>query len=447
MMIQQMARIRQAAGRYVRPELFVSAAALLAALLSIGWGREAHQIMLRNSVESFPPHMAAWMQDNLPAATDNVMKPDSDSSALRREASRLRRLAYQSDASDAAKSLADETTRKAQAARSAHFFDVDAMTAEAAPFRNFPRDRQQAALVAARHVHQNNPELAAKLLGHQSAANLPAELDERAATELGEAVLREQGTLPWEIAQRVESLQEMFKNRQHDQLPAALGELAHYVADLHQPLHVTKNYNGADTGNLGIHFFFETHMINRFAEHYQQAAAPHVSQYKYVDDPLEAAFQVVARNYEVLPVILKADAVARRQSGLRDDDLAELRKLSFDNQDKLMLRQDVDQLEAAHKRLVRHVDLLHQELLKAGDPAAERLGQSASMFASLVFTAWVNADRPALKAVSSAVASNPMAPPEATKEYVVVILIIGALLLLMIVGGSRLNRRRPPSKP
>ena len=41
-------------------------------------------------------------------------------------------------------------------------------------------------------------------------------------------------------------------------------DLGHYTADSHQPLHCTKNYDGQNTGNDGVHFRFEVMMMDRF---------------------------------------------------------------------------------------------------------------------------------------------------------------------------------------
>jgi hypothetical protein len=38
-------------------------------------------------------------------------------------------------------------------------------------------------------------------------------------------------------------------------------DIGHYVADMHQPLHLTRNYNGQLTGNYGIHARYEGQMI------------------------------------------------------------------------------------------------------------------------------------------------------------------------------------------
>ena len=40
------------------------------------------------------------------------------------------------------------------------------------------------------------------------------------------------------------------------------GVMAHYIGDLSQPLHDTKNYDGQLTGQPGIHAFFETTNID-----------------------------------------------------------------------------------------------------------------------------------------------------------------------------------------
>jgi hypothetical protein len=54
------------------------------------------------------------------------------------------------------------------------------------------------------------------------------------------------------------------------------GLLSHFVADLGNPLHTTKNYDGRLTGQGGLHAYFETHVVNALSlrlshEVYQEA--------------------------------------------------------------------------------------------------------------------------------------------------------------------------------
>ncbi len=66
------------------------------------------------------------------------------------------------------------------------------------------------------------------------------------------------GTAPWRVQQLYEESVKAFRAGDHKTGLQMAGVMAHYIADLVQPLHVTKNYNGQKTGNHGIHSFFET---------------------------------------------------------------------------------------------------------------------------------------------------------------------------------------------
>lgn len=429
--------------------------ALLIAALSIGWGRAGHDIMLQESAETLPMPLSKLLRQHMTEALANVNKPDDDVAALRRKAAALQQQADQPDASAEIADRAAKAWQQYNEARSGHFFDIDAMTDLEPPFADFPHNRQQAVRHVARYLHQHQPQVAAQLLAFQSADELPEKLDDAQADRLGRAAMHKYGRLPWQISDRADQLETIFRQGEFDRLPAALGELAHYVADLHQPLHTTHNYDGKFTGNQGIHSLLEIHIINRHLDHYQAAVHQAAGRYKYQHDPLRAVFQALARNYELLPVILRNDSDARRQSQLSGDDVQLLKSLTPAVADALMLRTDLAELDEGRRRIVQHVDLLHEKLIAADDPVSHRLADAATMFASIVYTAWVNADRPALPAAAGPAGAGAAGaaesedsqdgPPETPQEYARVFLIIGALLLLLMVFGSRFKRRPPPN--
>jgi hypothetical protein len=90
-------------------------------------------------------------------------------------------------------------------------------------------------------------------------------------------ILDAAGSVPWRIGQISDLLVTTFKtikelqskNAPKTEIEAQMknvlvysGILAHYIGDLTQPLHITKNYDGGDTGQKGIHAFFETKLID-----------------------------------------------------------------------------------------------------------------------------------------------------------------------------------------
>jgi len=82
-----------------------------------------------------------------------------------------------------------------------------------------------------------------------------------AVSKYSEREILRNGTTPWRIRQLYAMAVQQF---QQGNMKAGLelaGAMSHYIADLSQPLHVTENFNGQFSGNLGIHSYFETTVI------------------------------------------------------------------------------------------------------------------------------------------------------------------------------------------
>jgi len=84
-----------------------------------------------------------------------------------------------------------------------------------------------------------------------------------AVTRYGAEMVTENGTAPWRIKQLYDL--GVAALRRHDFASGLemAGTMSHYIGDLAQPLHVTKNYDGNETGNPGIHKFFESDNLER----------------------------------------------------------------------------------------------------------------------------------------------------------------------------------------
>lgn len=79
----------------------------------------------------------------------------------------------------------------------------------------------------------------------------------------GAEFLSKNGTAPWRVAQIHAMAVEAARKDDEARVQQLAGALSHYVADLSQPLHLTKNYDGRETGNPGIHKFFEIDVIDQ----------------------------------------------------------------------------------------------------------------------------------------------------------------------------------------
>jgi hypothetical protein len=117
------------------------------------------------------------------------------------------------------------------------------------------------------------------------------------------------GIVPWIVEQWTDSLTELMETGQWDEVWQVAAELGHYVADSHQPLHLTMNYNGQLTGNYGIHSRYETQMIN-----------PHLSQLPFPTgtgifwpNVIDSIFLYIEEIYPYVDSIMIADDLASAQ--------------------------------------------------------------------------------------------------------------------------------------
>jgi hypothetical protein len=182
----------------------------------------------------------------------------------------------------------------------------------------------------------------------------------KAARKFGRQRLDKAGTVPYRIQDLEKRLTEAFERKDWARAVRLAAWLGHYVADAHMPLHTTKNYDGQETGNDGIHKRFEVDMVDRFPEFEHLTASP-AQPVKYVKDIPEFVFIFTLASYHCIPKLLRADNVAREADP------------EFGDRYLLALRD-----------------------ASAGRMAMQRMTDSACDIASLWYTAWVNAGKPAL---------------------------------------------------
>ena len=119
------------------------------------------------------------------------------------------------------------------------------------------------------------------------------------------------GTAPWAIEAAYNNLVTHFQAGDWDQAVAAAADVGHYVGDLHNPMHLTLNYNGQLTGQDGIHSRHESRLTAR----HLSDLVPAPGTISTVSDPLESVFGWIDKQYPGVAMILSADQTATSAAG------------------------------------------------------------------------------------------------------------------------------------
>jgi hypothetical protein len=183
------------------------------------------------------------------------------------------------------------------------------------------------------------------------------ESGEAAIEGVGADYVKDSGDVIWWIPHATHQLAAAMRAGKREDILRWAVAVAHYAADICQPLHTTENYDGQLTGHKGVHSRFETKAVNRVAGSLKpQPARP-------LPDVFNAVFSQIASSYRHIDHILQADAKA---TGLDP-------------------RYDVTYTSV----MAQQCRAVVKEQLEAG----------ATLTASLWLTAWLEAGRPDLTAV------------------------------------------------
>ena len=136
----------------------------------------------------------------------------------------------------------------------------------------------------------------------------------------GSSVVSQYGTGPWTAEDYYNTLVGQFATAADisdwTDLLSTAGALAHYIEDLHNPMHLTLNYNGQLTGQHGLHSRYEGTLINtRMAVGFQ----PGIDAISgvYYDSMIDAIFDDIYSVYSNNTTILAADLSAYAAAGDR----------------------------------------------------------------------------------------------------------------------------------
>jgi hypothetical protein len=175
----------------------------------------------------------------------------------------------------------------------------------------------------------------------------------------GDSVVTDMGTLPWATLQSYSYLVDAFMQKDKQKIILYGSDISHYIEDGHQPQHTTLNYNGQLTNQTGIHFRYESDMINKFLNEIEDRY--YAIQPGYISDLSGYIFDFISESNSYNELILIADRQASElTSGVFNDDYYKL--LWF----------------------------------KTKYVTFNRVSMGANRTASLIYSAWVDAGKPQL---------------------------------------------------
>lgn len=185
------------------------------------------------------------------------------------------------------------------------------------------------------------------------------------------------GILPWHIHDLMVKLTAAFKKGHKSEILFIAADLGHYVADAHMPLHTTLNHDGQQTGQRGIHAFWEAQLPELFGRTYKL----HTDKATYVPDVDLFVWSILDTSYQLHFSLLSTE------KKLRNDNPEEKQYwMGPDGQPvKSIFGSSVHKYEYAH---------IYHELL--GGMVESQMRNAIKATADLWYTAWVNAGKPDL---------------------------------------------------
>lgn len=199
-----------------------------------------------------------------------------------------------------------------------------------------------------------------------------------AVKKFSQDTLEAYGTLPWQLNLLCYRLKDAFEAKDKKKILRLSADIGHYVGDAHVPLHTTENYNGQQSGQYGIHGFWESRLPELFYEDYDLFS----EEAKYQKHKLNFIWEIVYHSHVAL------DSVLRFEKQLTES-YPEDQKMSFEERGTIM-----------SEVYSKDFSTQYHEML---DGMVERRMRSAIYsLGSIWYTCWVDAGQPDLSGLISA---------------------------------------------
>ncbi|RTZ03388.1 S1/P1 Nuclease [Flavobacterium sp. RSP49] len=206
---------------------------------------------------------------------------------------------------------------------------------------------------------------------------------EEAKLKYDEKFLTKNGILPWYIQDMMVKLTKAFKDKRKNEILFIAGDLGHYLADAHMPLHTSDNHDGQNTNQKGIHSLWESRLPELFAKEYKL----NVPEGKYLENVEKATWDIILDTHGLVEPLLAGDKKLRTSTAESKMYVTDTAGNVVKNKYGGMLYSD----EYAAK--------LHTEL---NGMVEQQMKKAITATASFWYTAWVNAGKPDLSTLDTA---------------------------------------------
>lgn len=199
-----------------------------------------------------------------------------------------------------------------------------------------------------------------------------------AVKKWGEAVINENGIVPWWVQTMTARLTNAFKEKNQAKILKLSAELGHYIADAHVPLHASSNHDGQNSNQKGIHGFWESRVPELLAE---KEFDFFLGKAEYIPNIGNFIWDRVLESAAASDTVLKYEAELTKQFSTD-------KKYAFETRNGKLIRQYSTEFTTAYDRKLKGM-------------VERRMRQAIFAVASFWYTAWVNAGQPDLKKLNN----------------------------------------------
>lgn len=212
--------------------------------------------------------------------------------------------------------------------------------------------------------------------GDSAAWRMPSDWDS-AIKSVSRDTLLKYGYVPYEVIAVKQKLTAAFQKKNKDSILFYAADLGHYISDAHVPLHTTLNYDGQLTGQDGLHSLWESFIPELELDTYNLRSRRKA---KYLKDPAAAIWVAVRISHSLVPGVLQLEKEVSR--GFVDS-----------TKYRVQVRRGKEER--------RYSTAFARAYANALKPTInDQLLASADVIADFWYTAWVDAGKPDMEAIT-----------------------------------------------
>lgn len=211
-----------------------------------------------------------------------------------------------------------------------------------------------------------------EIYGDSAAWKMPHEWDKAVAMYSKDTLLK-YGYVPYHILVMKNNLTRAFRNKQSDSILFYATDLAHYIGDVHVPLHNSINYDGQLTNQRGLHALWES-VVPELELTTYNLSSNHKAQ--YISKPDVAVWNAVQGGFSLLNDVFKQEIEA---------------SVSFTDSTKYRI-----QLRNGREVKYYTTAFAKEYSRRLGNTINVQLTKSSEMIADFWYTSWVDAGKPSL---------------------------------------------------